>query len=487
MRFMARGLFGLCLLTLTLGLLALAGQMMLQAVQERNAGDAQPRVAQERVFAVEVLPVVLVDHAPMISTFGEVVSGQTLELRAAAGGALVQMSLNFREGGEVSKGELLFQTDPSNARSKLLLVETELAEARSDLIDARADFSLAEEEVRAAANQLRLRQQALDRQKTLIERGVGTDAARETAELSASSAEQAVLAKRLSLSQSKSRIARSEIAVSRKQISFDEARRIFDDTTVHAEFDGVLSGVSAVLGGLVNANEKLGDLIDPDALEVAFRVSNVEFGALASAQGRWQSATVRVRFSGVAGSITGKIDRVSAAVGEGQTGRELFANLDQEAANTLRPGDFVTVEVQEPLLYRVAIIPAKSASASGEVLVIGGENRLEAARVEILRKQGNYLVVRADDLAGRKLVLARAPQLGSGIRVEPRAPGGGVLQKSEAEETVEVSDDLRQQMIAFVEANKRMPTNRKKELLERLQQEKLPKAMVDRLTTRMGG
>ncbi|MCP5071923.1 MAG: HlyD family efflux transporter periplasmic adaptor subunit [Rhodobacteraceae bacterium] len=487
MRFMARGLFGLCLLTLTLGLLALAGQMLVQAVQERRAGDHGPRIAKERVFAVEVAPIVLVDHAPVISTFGEIVSGQTLELRAAAGGALVQMSPNFREGGEVFKGEMLFQTDPSNAKSKLLLAEAELAEARSDLIDATSDFALAGEEVEAAETQLRLRRQAMQRQKSLKERGVGTDASIETAELSASSAEQAVLAKRLSHSQARSRIARAEIAVSRTRISLDEAKRVFDDTTVYAEFDGVLSGVSAVLGGLINANEKLGDLIDPDALEVVFRVSNAEFVALVRSDAGLKGARVSARFAGVSDGITGKVDRVSAAVGEGQTGREMFAALDAEAANTLRPGDFVTVEVQEPVLHRVAVIPAKAASASGEVLIVAADNRLEAAVVEILRTQGDHLVVLADDLEGRNLVQVRVPQLGSGIRVEPRMPGGAVLQKPETEDTVEVSDHLRKQMIAFVEANKRMPSARKKIMLERLQQPQLPKAMVERLTARMGG
>ncbi len=487
MRFMARGLFGLCLLTLTLGLLALAGQMLVQSVQERNAGDRRPRIANERVFAVEVAPIVLIDHAPVISTFGEIVSGQTLELRAAAGGALVQMSPNFREGGEVAEGELLFQTDPSNANSKLLLAEAELAEARSDLIDANSDFSLAGEEVAAAETQLRLRQQAMERQKSLKERGVGTEASIETAELSASSAQQAVLAKRLSHSQARSRIARAETAVSRNQINHSEAKRVFDDTTVYAKFDGVLSGVKAVLGGLVNANEKLGSLIDPDALEVAFRVSNAEYGALVRADTGLQGASVKATFSGVPTGFAGTVDRVSAAVGEGQTGREMFAKLGPEAADTLRPGDFVTVEVQEPVLHRVAVIPAKAASASGEVLVLAQDNRLEAAQVKILRTQGDKLVVRADDLEGRNLVLARAPQLGAGIRVEPRLQGGAVMQKSQAEETVEVSDDLRKQMIAFVEANKRMPSDRKKVILERLQQPQLPKAMVERLTARMGG
>ena len=42
-------------------------------------------------------------------------------------------------------------------------------------------------------------------------------------------------------------------------------------------------------------------------------------------------------------------------------------------------------------------------------------------------------------------------------------------------------------MIAFVQANDRMPAEIKTTVLERLQQPRVPKDMVDRITKRMGG
>lgn len=479
MRFMARGLFGLILLTLTLGLLALAGNMLVQSAQEKMAGKHRPREARERVFTVDVKPLELQDYAPSITTFGEVVSGTTLELRAAASGALVQLSPNFREGGRVQKGELLFQTDPSNARSKMLLAKTELAEAKTDLEDARRDLALSREEVQAATAQLDLRKQALARQKSLRDRGLGTDAAMEAAALAASSAQQAVLARHLSVSKAQSRIARAETTIERRRIAYDEASRILAATEVHAEFDGVLSGVSAVMGRLVNANEKLGDLIDPDALEVSLRVSNAEFSALSQPGATLRGAKVSVGFTGLDRVLSGRIERVSAAVGAGKTGRELFARLDPGAASALRPGDFVTVKVREPVLRQVALIPAKAASANGEVLLVGPDNKLEAATVTILRKQGEMLVVRADGLAGRKLVLSRAPQLGAGIRVEIRG-------EPAESDTIEVSDSLRQQLIAFVQTDKQIPKDRKQDLLQKLNRPRPPRAIIERLSARMG-
>ena len=138
----------------------------------------------------------------------------------------------------------------------------------------------------------------------------------ETAELAVSNAEQAVLTKRLSLANAQAKIARAETLTARRKINKDEARRLLADTTVRAEFDGVLSEISVVLGRLVNANEKLGKLIDPDALEIAFRVSTREFRALASAPDGLRAAEVTVSL-GQNADFFGQIDRVSAAVGRG--------------------------------------------------------------------------------------------------------------------------------------------------------------------------
>lgn len=545
MRFLTRSILGLFLLTLTVGILVIAGSTMFNAFKANSGNNRGPSQQRERVFTVEVLPIKPGTRTPVIQTFGEVVSGRTLELRATASGEIVQLADNFREGGFVRKGQILFQTDPANAQSRLAVTENELAEAEADLTDAKRSLSLAEEEIKAAESQLALRQRAMQRQDSLRSRGVGTDAAMETAELAASSAEQALLAKKLALNNAQARIARAETTVDRRKINRDEAARVLAETTVRADFDGVLSDVSVVLGRLVNANEKLGSLIDPDALEVTFRVSSAQFRALAGAETGLQGARVTVTLGDDALDFTGTIDRVSAAVGAGKTGRELFAKLGPSSMLTIRPGDFVTVRVEEPPLDDVALIPASAASTLGEVLVVGEDSRLEDARVDILRKQGDDLLVRAAGLEGRQIVLARAPQLGAGIKVLPRAPGGlkieerkmirldaarrdrliaavqangfipadrkakiidrlrqdevpeetvarieermgGPAQQASAE-TVAVPDDQRQRMIAFIQANDRIPADRKSQILDALKQERLPKAMVERITQRMGG
>jgi len=68
----------------------------------------------------------------------------------------------------------------------------------------------------------------------------------------------------------------AETSLSRSRIARNEAERRLAETGLHAEFTGTLGEVSVVEGGLVQANERVARLVDPDALEVAFRVSITE-------------------------------------------------------------------------------------------------------------------------------------------------------------------------------------------------------------------
>ncbi|KAB7613962.1 HlyD family efflux transporter periplasmic adaptor subunit [Amylibacter sp. SFDW26] len=421
MKFMTRGLLGLFILTMTIALLATAASVMISALKD-DGSAGRDRAAKERVFSVNVLTLKSGEATPIIATFGEVLSGRTLELRAASGGALVQVAPNFREGGVVKKDDLLFQTDPATRSADAQISQTQLDEAVAELEDAEGALILAQDELVAVEHQLKLRQQAIARQKSLLDRGVGTESGMEDAELAASSAQQQILATRQSIANAKARIKRSEIELARSRINNSEAQRELSNTSIYAKFDGVLSDVTSVLGGLVNANERLATLIDPNALEVSFRISSIQYNRLVSNTQNLKDIVVLITADG-GDPIPAHIDRVSAAVGEGQTGRVLIAALDAGAVKTLRPGDFVSVSVEEPALQDVAVLPSTAASATGEILLLSDDDRLEEASVDILRKQADEIIISIGQHEGREVITERAPQLGAGIKVEPKRAG----------------------------------------------------------------
>ncbi len=483
MRFAMRSLFGMMLLVLTLGLLAMAVGQITGALATRDARERGGAPARERVFAVNVAKLEAVTARPVLTAWGDLRSARTLELRAAAGGTLVELAPGFRDGGRIAEGEALWRIDPADAETALDLARSDHAAAVAEEAEARAGLALAREERAASDRQRDLRAQALARAEDLSGRGVGTAAALEDAELALATAEQAVTGRRLALAQAEARIGRAAIAASRAAIGVAEAERRLADTVATAPFDGVLTETDAVLGRLVTVNEKLGVLLDPTALEVAFRVSNGDFARIADAGGDVLplAVTATLAADGTEVAVAGRIDRTGASSAAGQSGRLIYARLDTDRLGLMRPGDFMTVRVEEPLLADVAVLPATAVDAEGGLLLVGDDGRLEAARVSVLRRQGDEVIV-ADAPFGRDYVTERQPQLGAGILVRPLRGGA-----PEAETMVRLSPERRAGLIEAVRANGRMPEEAKARILATLQGDEVPAAMVDRLESRRSG
>lgn len=484
MRFFRRSLVGLFLLALTAGLLAMAGNVFYGALEESWAEEDRARPARERVFTVQVQTIEPQEITPELTSFGEVRSRRTLDLRSPIGGSVVELADGFQEGGMVTAGQLLARINPADAQAAVDVAQTDVFEAEADFLEAERAISLARDELQAARNQADLQTKALDRQKDLLARRVGTSAAVETAELAMSSANQAVLSRRQAVQQAEAQLAQTETLITRRKITLRDMQRQLADTEIYAKFDGRLSDVSVVAGGLVSGNERLAQLVDPKALEVSFRVSTAQYTRLIDENGQLISAPVKVRLDVLGADLTveGRITRESAGVAEGSTGRLLFAEIANSGG--LRPGDFVTVISQEPALQRVVRLPSTALGPDQTVLVLGEDDRLELAQVELLRRQGDDVIIRARGLRGREVVAERSQLLGAGIKVNPlRGAGQGV---PDAPDLVELDADRRAKIIAFVEANNRIPDEVKARMLGQLQEAKVPAQMIARIESRMG-
>jgi hypothetical protein len=204
--------------------------------------------------------------------------------------------------------------------------------------------------------------------------------------------------------------------------------------------------------------------------------------------GRLPEAPVRVVMDvfGVDMTADAVLTRSAGSVEAGQSGRLLYAQI--EDARGLRVGDFVRVEVTEPELRFVARLPATAYGSDGEILVLGEEDRLEAVPVELMRRQGDDVLLRGPrELQGREVVLTRTPVLGEGIRVSPlrRSADGSAAAEAEPE-TLTLDAERRARLIAYVEGNGFIPADVKTRLIDQLNQDEVPSRVVARLESRMG-
>ena len=485
MRFLGRGLIGLLLFSLALGLLGLAGNTIKVAVQDRMNQEPRAQKARERTFAVKVVPAEVTSINPTLNAFGEIQSRKTLDLRMAASGQIQELSTNFVEGGSVESGELLIRLDDSNYQTAVDLAENNLIDAKNEVMESARNLSFSKEELAAAEEQEKLRLRALTRQKDLVERGVGTAAALENAELSASGATQAVLSRKAAVDQAKNRGAQAETRVVRAELALKDAKRKLEDTELYAEFSGLLSGVSLVKGGIVSANERLGQLIDPKVLEVSFKISTQQYTRLLNDNGELLKVPVSVALTSTDQGLEadGVIIRDSASVAKGQTGRQVYARLTKSVG--FKPGDFVAVKVEEPTLNWVVKLPSTALDASNNVLLLGEGERLEEAQVKLMRRQGNEVIVRSRDLSGKEIVAQRTPVLGAGIKVKPIR--SGEENKVAEVEMLELTEERRAKLISAIETNGYIPKSVKERIIGQLTQPKVPADVVARIESRMGG
>lgn len=442
MRFLIRSLSGLFITFLTLGLLFLAGFQVWQAISAKGDASGGPRGPGEQVYTARLLTVVPGRVEPVMQVFGLVQSQRQLELRAGASGQIVMLDAAMHEGGQVREGQLLVQIDPSAPQAAL---DSQIAvrdDAQATLEDARRMVEVAKDDLAAAERQAELRRAAVTRQEELAARSLGTKADREAAELASSSADQAALSAKSNLATAWANVTGAENDLRQSEIALAEARRELADTEIRARFDGRVTAVTAVEGGLVSQNEQLGEIIDPDALELQIPLSLAQYSRLTGDGRSLSGISVTAVLDGSAGRLTAaaELDRDAASVAEGGAGRVVYARIT-EADTALRPGDFVSVEIIEPALMNAARLPASAVGADGAVLVVEDDGRLRARPVEVLRRTGNDLVVAVSaELANAQIVAERAPQLGTGIKVRDidapappddqraqnrRAPGNG--------------------------------------------------------------
>jgi len=169
-------------------LLQLLGTLLLLltwiACQGTDARDKQALAAAPRSVPVAVTPAIQQDFPVYLTGLGSVTAFNTVSLKSRVDGQLVQV--NFREGQQVNKGDLLVLIDPRPYEVQLEQAQAQLYRDQAQLRDAQLNYqrfkdllqvsgAMSQQQVdtqRAAADQIegsvRADQAAIDNAKLLI-------------------------------------------------------------------------------------------------------------------------------------------------------------------------------------------------------------------------------------------------------------------------------------------------------------------------------
>ena len=190
---------------------------------------------------------------------GQTVAFKSVQVKAETSGSVISQPI--RKGTFVKNGELL--------------CELEVGTKSDVLSEAKVALALSLDELDASIHQYELRVQAAERQKSLLKRGVGTEAAVEAAELSASSAETQSLSKRQAVANVEARINRATTEL--------------NNTKIIAPFDGLLESDTAEYGDFMQTGAPCGTLLALNPIKLIgyateTQVSKIEVNTTAGAR-----------------------------------------------------------------------------------------------------------------------------------------------------------------------------------------------------------
>lgn len=217
---------------------------------------ALPRFLPQNKLPVRVAQVTIGSVRDVVSsaTAGEVTPEKRATVRAEHGGQVI--TVKFRRGDRVKKGDLVVQLDPADLNARLR--------------QSAAAFDAAEAQRRQAATHLDGLKRQADRAKHLADTGAGTLQVSEDTAAAVAEAQQSV------------QVALSQRAQS--TASYQAARVARAHATVLAPFDGVLTEVSVDPGESLPLGAPIFQIIDDARLHVDATVDEADAAKLRPGQ-----------------------------------------------------------------------------------------------------------------------------------------------------------------------------------------------------------
>lgn len=342
---------------------------------------------------VDVISAKAVDLPVVQTMVGRLAPTLTAQVNARVTGNV--LSKDYKEGGEVKAGQLLFQIDPAPLKAALDAQLAALAQARASATNAELIAT---------------------RDKTLVGRGLiakqtyDTDAA--TARTTAAAVQQAI----------------ANVEAARLNLSY---------ARVTAPISGRAGIANVTVGALVSATSAtpMTTIERLDPIYVLFSAPYAQVAPLlqAEASGAFKTpgAAPSVRIVLPDGSTyaeTGRLDFADMAV-DPQTGAVQLRAVFPNPQRLLLPGLFVTVKLSAGVMHNVFLIPQAAVQRDPQgayVFVVGAGNKVEQRPVNLGEMHGSDWVVTHGLANGERVIVNGIQKVHPGGIAEVAPPQAGV-------------------------------------------------------------
>ncbi len=412
------------IIMLALAAAVIYGGLQLRSFLQASAPKPPSRPSVERSFPVDTIIVKRETVTPTIISYGEVVPGRTVDLRALVSGEVTSVSPNLVEGGRVKAGETLLKVDTFAADAALVRARSEKIESEARQAETAARIISEEEGLKRASEQQDIADREVQRIESLRRTGSASTSQLDAAKLRRSSAAQAVDQRRNAILVLEAQAKREAAPIDRLAFAIANAERDIANSALKAPFTGIISNAGAEMGRLLSPNDRVATLVTTEAVDVRFSLGDAQFGRLVK-DGRpieGRKVTAIWRSGGSQFQSEGVISRVAPLANAREGGFDLYARLETGAAlSTIwRPGAFVEVRLEDQPLENVIRLPQSALFPGGIVYPVDKEGRLGIARAEARGFDGADILVGADMADGAELLSTRLSEAGPGVLVKPR-------------------------------------------------------------------
>ena len=326
---------------------------------------------------------------PIYEVFvGQVFGQKDIPIRARVEGFLE--GINFIEGSNVKKGDLLYTIDPDPFREAVVAKQSMVAQANTIVTQKESDLK---------------RVKPLAEIDALSKRELDMAQAQRDASISSLEA------------------ANADLKIALINLSY---------TKIASPIDGIIGRTLAREGEFVGKNPNpviLNTVSDINTIRVQFFLSENEYLKIAkeysknsSQQGREKKSDIQLILSD--GSLfeeRGKIDFIDRNI-DTSTGTILVQATFQNPDKIIRPGQFARVKIKVKDVKGALIVPQKclmELQGQYSVLVVNEQNKVETIQVEVGEKIPGFVIVKSGLKNGDRIVLEGLQKARPGNEIIP--------------------------------------------------------------------
>jgi len=340
--------------------------------EQKNSKETPPAPVMVAEVIQKTMPV-------EIRTFGTVMPRVSITIKSQITGILT--NINFNEGQDVKKDDLLFAVDSSLQANELKQAEAALAKDRAQEVNAQSEMR---------------------RQDELLKKGLTSQDIFDQAKAAADSLAATVKA--------------DEAVV-------ENARIMLSYCTIRSPIDGRTGKYQVDAGNIIKANEtELTTINQIKPIETSFTVPEQYLGEI-SRQMAATNLEVKISLPDTAGNMeTGLLTFIANAVDRSTGTIHLKATFQNENA-VLWPGQFVVASLTLSIEENAVVIPAQAVMRGQNgsfVFVISADQKAENRSVKVARQVENLAVISDGLKPGESVIIEGQQRVGPGAIIQVR-------------------------------------------------------------------